>query len=712
MTFRPLLSRSLALLAIACLSSPVIAEVHSFTLSQALSYPFESELTAAESAPTIAWVRNLRGARNIWVATGPEFTPRQLTTNSADDGQELTQPTFSPDGRFLVFVRGGDHDANWPAKGNLPPNPDSSSIPPEVAIWSAPPNGGNVTRITDGDAPAISAKGTLAHLKDHQVWTAPLDGKGKPERLFFDRGDDSALTWSPDGSKLAFVSNRGGHAFIGIFRSKSDPVTWMAPSTSSDSSPCWSPDSQHLAFIREQGDGGPPDPWLKDVPRPFSIWTASAATGAGQRVWQSPDTPEGSRPEVAGFNGLFWGAGDRLVFLAELDGWEHLYSVPVAGTGPPLLLTPGTFMVEDVTITTDHAQVIYSANSGPTDGDGERRHLFATPIDRSAPRILTTGESLEWRPVVGGQSVAFIAATATTPPGIGLVSLDGAKKRVLNDGGPPPEFPADDFITPKSVSFTTPDGLVIHGQLFQRAVHAKPAPGVIFLHGGPPRQMMLGWHYMDYYSNAYAMNQYLAAHGFAVLTINYRLGIGYGRAFQHPEKAGPRGASEYLDVIAGAHFLQATNGVDPNRIGIWGGSYGGYLTGLALARNSETFKAGVDLHGVHDWSQDITKYTPAPYLRYEQGDHAAGMETAFKSSPDADIATWRSPVLLIQGDDDRNVDFSQTVDLARRLEAQGVRFEELVLPDEIHGFLRHESWLKADSATAGFLARELKAEEN
>jgi len=124
------------------------------------------------------------------------------------------------------------------------------------------------------------------------------------------------------------------------------------------------------------------------------------------------------------------------------------------------------------------------------------------------------------------------------------------------------------------------------------------------------------------------------------------------------------------------------------------------------------FKAGVDLHGVHDWSRDIAREAPAPYLRFEQGDRGQAMATAFASSPDADIATWRSPVLLIQGDDDRNVDFQQTVDLAHRLEAQGVRYEELVLPDEIHGFLRHASWLKADTATAAFLERELAPAKN
>ncbi len=168
----------------------------------------------------------------------------------------------------------------------------------------------------------------------------------------------------------------------------------------------------------------------------------------------------------------------------------------------------------------------------------------------------------------------------------------------------PADFPSAQLMEPQQVTFRSDDGLEIHGQLFvprnQAPQGSKPA--LVFVHGGPIRQMLPGFHYMYYYHNSYAENQYLASQGYVVLSVNYRLGIMYGRAFREPPNTVWRGAAEYKDVLAGAKYLQSLPYVDRKRIGIWGGSYGGFLTAMALSRNSDIFAAGVDFHGVHDWS--------------------------------------------------------------------------------------------------------------
>jgi dipeptidyl aminopeptidase/acylaminoacyl peptidase len=689
-----------------CARAPAAGD---FSMAQVLNYGYATELAAAEHGDAIAWVRDVAGRRNVWVARGPDFTPRQVTQYDADDGQEITQLTFSPDGSQLVFVRGGDHDANWPAEGNLAPDPASLPTQPQTEIWSVPPAGGAPTKVDEGDAPAISARGELAYLKEHHVWSAPLAG-GKPELLFFDRGKDGELQWSPDGTRLAFVSDRGDHAFIGIYAGKTQPLIYLAPSTGIDGSPRWSPDGTRVAFVRLPGDGGPPQPTLTPVPNPWSIWVATAADGVGHAVWRSPETLSGSFPDVAGQANLNWVRGDRLAFLAYLDDWPHLYSLPAAG-GTPLLLTPGAFMVEHVTPSRDGRFMIYDANTGTVPGDDDRRHLFRVPVDRPAPLPLTAGETLEWTPVsAAANQVAFITSSVADPPSVAIVGLDGTHRAPLSAGTPAPDFPGARLLVPQRVTFHAADGTLVHGQLFASPSDGRPTapkPAIIFVHGGPPRQMLLGWHYMGYYSNAFAVNEYLAAHGFVVLSVNYRLGIGYGREFQQPEHAGYAGAAEYQDVVAGAHFLQSLAIVDGKRIGIWGGSYGGYLTALALARDSGLFKAGVDLHGVHDWSRLLDDWVGKPVTRYEKGDREQALVVAWQSSPDASIDGWRSPVLLIQGDDDRNVPFQQTIDLARRLEARKLPYEEIVLPNEIHGFLTGAAWLRVDEATAEFFARNL-----
>jgi dipeptidyl aminopeptidase/acylaminoacyl peptidase len=682
-----------------------------FTLAQILSYPFPSAPVRDVRGTAIAYTLDQQGVRSLWFARAPDFMPKQLFSSGGDDGQELTNVAISDDDAHLVYVRGGDHGANWPLA--LQPNPASNPVQPEMQVWSVSTNPSTSPRVNSpkllgtGDAPAISPDGKrVAFTADGAVMIAPIDGGTAPKRLFFDRGQDSDLHWSPDGTALAFVSSRTDHSFIAIYRNDATPIEYLAPTTSQDIMPRWSPDGRSVAFIRTPGDGGPPQNPLNWNPYPWQIWVADAQTGAGRLVWASTDTLRGSLPQSGGGPLLEWVAGNRLVFNSEQDNWPHLYVLPANGR-KARLLTPGAFMVEDVSVSPDRAFVVYSANTGTTPGDDDRRHLFRVDVATGSITQISNGASSETGPAsLAGNAVAFNRTTAQQPLLVTLLA-NGAR-RALDASLLPSTFPSYQLVTPREVAFHAPDGTLIHGQLFSPASGGRHA-AVIFVHGGPPRQMLLTWHYMDYYSNAYAVNQYLASRGFVVLSVNYRLGIGYGHDFNFPARWGPTGASEYQDVVAGARFLQKDSSVNPNRIGIWGGSYGGYLTALALARNSDIFKAGVDFHGVHDWSFDIDNpvWGFTQPKRYQQYDTRALMRTAWLSSPDSAIAAWKSPVLLIQGDDDRNVEFHQMVDLVERLRLAHVPFEQIVIPNEIHGFLRYASWLEADRATADYLARKL-----
>ena len=159
-------------------------------------------------------------------------------------------------------------------------------------------------------------------------------------------------------------------------------------------------------------------------------------------------------------------------------------------------------------------------------------------------------------------------------------------------------------------------------------------------------------------------------------------------------------------MLAAGRWLASQPGVDPNKIGIWGGSYGGLLTGQALSRNSDLFKTGVGIHGVYDWSWPSPikgHLSPSTYFGVDEKDR----DQARASSPVGHVDTWRSPVLLIHGDEDMNVDVVETVDLAQRLRERGVDVRTLILPGEAHDFIRHSSWLKVWRATDAYFLEKL-----
>jgi dipeptidyl aminopeptidase/acylaminoacyl peptidase len=695
-----------------------------FTVAQFLSAPFASELIAAPTAGRVAWVQNVLGARNIWVADGPDYKGRQLTRFTGDDGRYLVFPAFTPDGEGIVFVRGGAHSGT---RLSEPPNPGFVPTGGTEEVWFVSLADGEAFRVDDGNWPSVSNRGDLiTYVKRDQIWAAPLARTGgavkigAPRQLIRDRwsaapaGNAPPMRWSPVGNRFSFVSRRDGYSFIGVYDADANTLAYLDPSYDRDQEPIWSPDGTRLAYIREPSTTGDLSLGAVRDAQPWSIRIAEVASGKGREIWRANSGVGSAFWNLLGNERqLFWGAGDRIVFPWERTGWLHLYAVSATG-GTALALSSGEYEVEHVSMSPDRQELVFSSNQD----DIDRRHLWRVSVAGGQPERVTSGTGIEYWPVftTDGAALAFQSTGPRTPPQVELIrtrDLRGANGRpsrlALAPGIAPKSFPASALVEPTAVTFNAPDGQRIHGQLFLPANYrpGQRYPALVYLHGGSRAQMVLGYHYhrFDYYQKPYALIQYLANNGYIVMSVNYRSGTGYGMKFREALHYGADGASEVQDVVAGGRYLRGRPDVDADRVGIWGGSYGGYLTAMALATASDVFAAGFDLHGVHSWDARVTF---SPFSGLSVAERARVVERARKSSPIGNVATWKSPVLFVQGDDDRNVHFDQGVAMMAALRKRDVDVEYLVLPNEIHSFLRHSSWERAFGAAADFFDRKLK----
>lgn len=674
----------------------------SVTIEDLLSAPFPYGLTASPKGEQVAWIANHLGARNIYlgqVGKDGKLAARAVTKQEGDNGIELDALQWSHDASSLVFSRGGS------LEGGGPVNPLSSAGGPiamEIAsvklasgeIRSFGPGNGAVTSPVDDD---------VAFVRAGQIWIANLSNAADATQLVQDSGAASELSWSPDGKRLAFISNRKDFSVVGLIDIATKNIQWLSPGVDHDMSLRWSRDGKRLAWIRYPSL--PISFWTdaffaKRAGDPWSVWVADVSSGTAEKVWTAAAGPGSVFQPIEGSSSLLWSADNRLLFPWESTGWLRVYSLDVTQKNArPVALSPDGAEVFAMTLDRSGRDVIFSSNAE----DDDHRHLWRVSVKGGKPQRTTKGDSIEDFPVVTEKGALFaLHSTARNPMAPAQVQADGALK-TLAASGETLAFPSERLIVPQRVVFKSPDGLSVHGQLFQpTGKKSAKQPAVLFFHGGPQRQMLLGWHPMGAYTHMYAMNQFLASQGYVVLSVNFRGGTGYGLNFREPDDFAAGGGSEARDIKGAVEYLKSRGDIDASRIGVYGMSYGGIMTSLALSKYPQDFAVGVDMAGVHNWKTILPDLT-AP------GASAEVAEKAWQSSALSSIKDWRAPVLIVHGDDDRAVPFDQSVELVRGLrQYTKVEPELLVIPNEVHDFILHRSWRRVFTATHEFIDRYLQ----
>jgi len=669
---------------------PGCAHPAAFTLAQIMQAPFPSSLTAAPRGGAVAWVFDAKGRRNIWVAEPTGGTKAHaITSFDEDDGSHIDDLAWSADEASIAFTRGGSIEDDQPANVDSAP-----SGPKPREVWVASRSGAPARRIGAGHSPSFSPDGTrLLYLDKRQILTAAVGG-GAPQPLIVDKGMIESVTWSADGKLVAFVSDRGSHALVGVYDFSRQSIAWMSPGLDRDTSPVFSKDGSRIAFIRVPAERAPPFISRRSG-QCWSIWIADVRSGAGRAIWTA-DAGAGSvfAPTLSPRN-LFWNAADQLVFPWERSGWLQLYAVPV-GVGTARALTAGRSEITHTSLSADGRRIAYSASK---EGEPDRLHIFALDTDRGSARILAADTGIEDTPQINNAGAVFALRSDGTHPLQPVMLSSNNRWEALAPQQIPADFPSAQLVTPEAVTFRAEDGHEVHAQLFApQDRDAKPRPAILFFHGGPRRQMLVGFHPMGAYNWMYCLNQYLAAKGYIVLSVNYRGGIGYGLEYREADDFGPGGGSELHDLLGAVAYLKARKDVDPAKLGIWGASYGGLMTALGLARAPDAFATGVDYAGVYNWATFLTSIGLPP-------DTPEATRRAVESSPIATIDRWRAPVLLVQADDDRAVPSQQASELLEALRSHHVPHEVVIIPDEIHDLARYASWMKLfDAAAAHFAA--------
>ena len=394
----------------------------------------------------------------------------------------------------------------------------------------------------------------------------------------------------------------------------------------------------------------------------------------------------------------------HVYFESERDGWSHLYSVSIDG-GEAKQLTSGPFEVSDVRLSKDKTRFYFTSSEGSV----FQRHLFSMPIEGGARTQITGMPGQNQVDISPDETMlADVRSYSNKPPELYLFEnkpMDEKSAASLKSvtTSPIPEFFRNDWIDPRLVSFKARDGATVWGRLYVPSNYKGGGPAVLFVHGAGYLQNVHRW--WSSYFREYMFNHLLMEKGFVVLDIDYRGSAGYGRdwrtgIYRH------MGGKDLTDHVDAVNYLVKEFNIDPKRVGLYGGSYGGFITLMAMFTEPDVFAAGAALRPVTDWAHYNNGYT-GNILNLPQND----AEAYKQSSPIYFAGGLKGALLICHGMVDTNVNFQDTVRLVEKLiELRKTNWEVAPYPVEDHGFEREESWADEYKRILKLFTENLKPE--
>jgi len=383
-----------------------------------------------------------------------------------------------------------------------------------------------------------------------------------------------------------------------------------------------------------------------------------------------------------GIDTLGWMKNGREVyFQSERSGYSHLYTVSFDG-GEPKPLTSGKWEVESAELSQDKTRFFLITNE-PDSGEQQLYEMSAQGGPRT--KLTTAPGSHSFFPSPDYRWFADVYSYTNKPPELYVQELRPNASAKKLTSSPARDFAEYPWLDTPIVTFPARDGVGVRARLYKPANFQRGGPGVVFVHGAGYLQNVHKW--WSYYAREYMFHQFLMQRGYEVIDVDYRGSAGYGRdwrtaIYRH------MGGQDLDDIVDAARWLASHEGADPKRLGVYGGSYGGFITLMAMFTQPDVFAAGAALRPVTDWAHYNHEYT-SNILNVPQKD----AEAYRKSSPIYFAEGLKGALLICHGMADTNVHFQDTVRLAQRLiELRKQNWELAVYPTEDHSFIQPASW--------------------